>query len=158
MLIRKPRPGKSALRRAFTLIELLIVIVIIAVLAAIVIPKFSDQSRRSKESSMKADLHLLRNAAATFQADTGLYPASLGDLSVTTAPANGLDGAGASKAINASDFHGPYISGVLPNDPVSGAAFTYQTANAAGPPATKVGGVVSSATGNDLAGNPYSGY
>ena len=58
---------------AFTLIELLVVIVVIAVLSMIIIPKFADQSKRSKEATLRSNLRLLRSAVATFQSDTGLY-------------------------------------------------------------------------------------
>ena len=40
-------------RRAFTLIELLVVIVVIAVLAAIIVPKFASQGKRSKEAALQ---------------------------------------------------------------------------------------------------------
>ena len=57
-LIQHPRR-----RNGFTLVELLVVIVVLAVLAAIVLPKFMDSSTRSKESSLKSDLKLMRNAS-----------------------------------------------------------------------------------------------
>jgi len=138
--------------RAFTLIELLVVIVVIAVLAAIVIPKFQDQGKRSKEASLKSNLSLIRNAVALFQADTGYYPMSLDDLKASSAPAQGKDAAGTSQNINAADWHGPYIQGAIPNDPVSGAAFTYSTT------APNVGKVSSSASGTASDGTAYSSW
>ncbi len=78
-------------RSGFTLVELLIVIIVIAVLAAIAIPKFVSASERSKESSLHADLKLVRNAVALFQNDTGYYPAVITDIAATTAPASGKD-------------------------------------------------------------------
>src|SRR5947209_5365619 len=95
--------------RAFTLVELLIVIIIIAVLAAIAIPKFANSSQRSKESALKSDLKLYRNALELFKNDTGAWPTTLADLAVTAAPANGLDNAGGTKAIVATDWKGPYV-------------------------------------------------
>lgn len=130
------------LRRGFTLVELLIVIIVIAVLAAIAIPKFANSSQRGKESALKADLKVLRNAVDLFKTDTGAYPGSIADLAATSAPANGKDSAGANKAINASDWRGPYLQSV-PTDPISDAAYTYSTA------AGTVGKVSSSA------GAPY---
>ncbi|HZO89757.1 MAG TPA: type II secretion system protein GspG [Chthonomonadaceae bacterium] len=141
------------MRRAFTLIELLVVIVVIAVLAAIVIPKFTDQGRRSKDAALKSNLALLRNAISAYQTDTGLYPLTLADLAATAAPANGADPtSGASTAIPSGSWHGPYIQGSIPNDPVSGSAFTYSVT------AGTVGKVSSSATGNDSNGTAYSSY
>ena len=74
--------------RAFTLVELLIVIVVLAVLAAIVIPKFADSGVRSKESSLRSDLVVVRNAIDMFKTDTGAFPAALTDLSGAAAPAS----------------------------------------------------------------------
>ena len=138
--------------RAFTLIELLVVIVVIAILAAVVLPKFADSGRRSKESTLKSNLSLLRSAIATFQTDTGLYPSVLADLAASAAPANGVNTSAVSTAITASDWHGPYVTGAVPVDSVSGAAFTYSVA------AGTVGKVTSSAAGNDLNGVAYSTY
>lgn len=113
-------------RRGFTLVELLVVIVVLAVLAAIVLPKFMDSSKRSKESALKSDLKILRNAAILFQTDTGYYPLSIADLAATKAPAKGLDAAGAQQDITESDWHGPYIESV-PKYPFTGSDWTYLT-------------------------------
>ena len=130
--------------RAFTLVELLIVIIIIAVLAAIAIPKFANSSQRSKDAALKADLKLYRNALELFKSDCGAYPATLADLAVTTAPANGVDpSSGSSKAINSTDWKGPYLQ-AIETDPENGNAFTYTTTS------PNVGVVTSSA------GAPYN--
>ena len=129
--------------RAFSLVELLIVIIIIAVLAAVAIPRFANSTTRSKESALRANLKLFRNAVELFKADTGAYPAALAALVAASAPANGLDSSGASVAIIAADWKGPYLNS-LENDPLSGAAFTYSTSS------PTVGKVTSSA------GAPYN--
>lgn len=136
------RSNRLSFLKAFTLVELLIVIIIIAVLAAIAIPKFADSSKRSKEAALKADLKLYRNAIELFKADCGSYPASLADLAVTSPPANGVDTAGSSKAITAGDWKGPYLQAVE-TDPISGNSFTYTVTS------PNVGAVKSSA------GSPY---
>jgi len=133
----------------FTLVELLVVIVVLAVLAAIVLPKFVDSSRRSKESALRSDLKLYRNAIGLFKTDTGYYPLTLADLAATAAPAKGLDDAAAQKDITAGDWHGPYVQAIS-GDPVAGAAFTYTTT------APGVGTVKSSASGTGLDGTAYS--
>jgi len=138
-------------RKGFTLVELLVVIVVLAVLAAIVLPKFVGAGTRSKESALKSDLKLFRNAVTLFYTDTAAYPASLADLAATSAPASGLDAAGNAKSITAGDWHGPYVESV-PNDPVSGAAFNYSDTS------PNVGKVTSSASGNGLDGTAYSGW
>ena len=137
------------IKKGFTLVELLIVIIIIAVLAAIAIPKFSSSSQRSKESSLRANLKLVRNAIDLFRADTGAYPANMAGL--TTSTTSGLNTSAATCTIAATDWRGPYLQAV-PVDPVSGSAMTYGTS------ATDVGTVKSSATGNGLDGTAYSGW
>ena len=52
---------KNRLRRAFTLIEILIVVVILGILAAIVIPQFTDASQQAMESSVVTQLQTLRS-------------------------------------------------------------------------------------------------
>ena len=143
-------------RRGFTLIELLMVMVIIAVLAAIVIPKFMDRGKQAKEAALKSDLKILRNAIASFQADNGCYPLTLDDLTVTSAAglstaSTGVDSGGNNVAVSGT-FHGPYIQGAVPNDPVSLSAFIYSTT------AGSVGNITSSATGSGLDGNAYGSY
>ena len=140
-------------RHGFTLVELLVVIVVLAVLAAIVLPKFMNATRRSKESAMRSDIKLLRNAVSLFNADTGAYPKALTDLSSTITPtdatANGLDSTGADQAYLPADWHGPYIQD-LSKDPISGNDYTYSTASGS------VGKVTSSAAGNGLDGTAFS--
>lgn len=130
-------------RKGFTLVELLVVIVVLAVLAAIVLPKFMDSSARSKESSLRTDLKLVRNAISAFQADTAKLPGSLADLSETDV-SKVKDASGA--AISTKDWHGPYIEAV-PTDPIGGGSFTYDKTT---------GKVSSSASGNALDGSAYS--
>ena len=70
-------------KKGFTLIELLIVVVIIGILAAIAIPKFSSTKEKAYVASMKADLKNLTNVQEAFYADSGKY-ASKADLKVGT--------------------------------------------------------------------------
>jgi prepilin-type N-terminal cleavage/methylation domain-containing protein len=143
-------------RSAFTLIEVLLVITYIAVLALIVVPRFSGAQRRAKEAALRATLHIMRDATASYQAETGAFPASLDDLVATTAPATGLNSDGSTVAIIPADWHGPYIryaGGTVPKDPVtSQSTWLYQTS----PP--NVGQINSLADGDDLEGKPYSEY
>lgn len=116
---------KARKGRGFTLVELLVVIVVLAVLAAIVLPKFMNSSQRSKESALRSDLKLIRNAISMFQADTGKYPNSLADLAETDKTAVKVAGGA---AVNAADWHGPYLEAV-PKDPITGSDFTYTAAS-----------------------------
>lgn len=69
--------------KGFTLIELLIVVVIIGILAAIAIPKFSATREKAYISSMKADLRNLQSAQELFYSDPAnayTYAGAIGDL------------------------------------------------------------------------------
>ncbi len=95
--------------KGFTLVELLIVVILIAVLASIAVPKVGDRWRFASEYRWKAQLNLRRNAIERFHSDTGLWPAAFGDVTLGSAPATGLDDSGASVAISAGSWKGPYL-------------------------------------------------
>ncbi len=60
-------------RKAFTLIELLIVVAIIAILAAIAVPNFLEAQTRSKVSRTKADMRSLATAIESYRVDNNRY-------------------------------------------------------------------------------------
>jgi len=63
-------------RKGFTLIELMIVVVIIGILAAIAIPNFINMQSRAKEASTKSNCHTLQLAAEDFSVqNNGVYAA-----------------------------------------------------------------------------------
>jgi general secretion pathway protein G len=61
-------------RRGFTLIELLLVMVILAVLAAIVVPKFTSRTDDARITAAKSDIAAFETALDAFEVDTGRYP------------------------------------------------------------------------------------
>ena len=62
-------------KSGFTLVELLIVVVVLGILAAIVIPQFSDASTEAKESSLAADLQTMRSQIELYRIQhDGLLP------------------------------------------------------------------------------------
>jgi prepilin-type N-terminal cleavage/methylation domain-containing protein len=63
------------MKKAFTLIELLIVVAIIAILAAIAVPNFLEAQVRSKVSRVKTDQRSLATALESYYIDNNSYPA-----------------------------------------------------------------------------------
>ncbi len=70
------RSSVSKARRAFSLVELVVVVLIIGILAAVAAPKMFDTSTKAKESATKASLSIVRNAIELYNAENGTYPAS----------------------------------------------------------------------------------
>ena len=62
------------MKKAFTLIELLIVVAIIAILAAIAVPNFLEAQTRSKVSRAKADMRTLATGIESYAVDNNVYP------------------------------------------------------------------------------------
>lgn len=136
-------------RAGFTLIEVLIVIVVVAILAAIVIPRIWPTRREAKESQLRGNLHELRTSITLFQAHCGDWPGQLEDLVATTGA--GLIGA-SGDPIPEDCFQGPYFTaspdGQVPLDPMTYARdWSYQ-------PTT--GAVHSSSDGTAKDGTAYS--
>jgi len=98
--------------RAFTLIELLIVVVVIAILALIIIPRVRGAIRMSRESTLRANLHHIRTAIDQFASDTGVFPAELADLNnpKSDPPETGIDENGDIASIPRSSYQGPYLT------------------------------------------------
>jgi len=90
---------------AFTLIELLLVLVILAILAAVVVPKFTGRTEQARGSAAKADVASMKVALSTFETDTGRFPTNEEGLDALVNKPGDLQG-----------WKRPYIE-KLPNDP-----------------------------------------
>lgn len=66
--------------QGFTLIELIVVMMIIAILTAIAVPRFTAAIQNAREAALKEDLHVMRDAIDAYTMDKGKAPQSLDDL------------------------------------------------------------------------------
>lgn len=114
--------GKKA-RRGFSLIELVIVVVIIGIIGAIAIPRMSRGAAGANDSSLKANLAVLRNAIDLYAAEHGGKFPALADLKKgsliagDTSGGNPLldytDANGACSATQtATHIYGPYLRSI----------------------------------------------
>jgi general secretion pathway protein G len=71
---------RQAAEQGFTLLELMIVMVVIGLLAAIAIPAYTSNIRNAKEATLKEDLHVLRQAIDSYTVDKQKAPTTLDDL------------------------------------------------------------------------------
>ncbi len=100
------RRSRASRLHAFTLVEMLLVLVILAVLAAIVIPKFSGRSQQAKETAAKSQISSIEMALDAFEVDTGFYPSGNNGLNALIDPPS-----------NAPNWRGPYLKKGVPLDP-----------------------------------------
>ena len=93
--------------KGFTLIELMIVVAIIGILAAVAIPKFADLVTKSKEASVKGNLGAIRSALSIYYGDTeGDYPTNVVELTT----ANKYLPAGGAGTPNLGNFTTPKVA------------------------------------------------
>ncbi|GAV20729.1 general secretion pathway protein G [Mariprofundus micogutta] len=128
-------------QKGFTLIEMIGVLAVIAILAAIVAPKIFDAIRDAKIDTLVTNLNSIRTSVVDYYKDTSTFPSHDADPTeartatapkdLITAPAAGLRG-----------WDGPYLDKELEN-PVnpSGDFFVIDSATAMGGAATPAGGV-----------------
>ena len=123
-------------KRGFTLVEIVLVIVLIGILAAIVVPKFTGQSDKAKIAATKANIESIRSAIRLYQSNNdGALPATLAAL-VTT-----------------------YIK-IVPEESVTPSSTVVAANTGAGGwvYVAATGEVSVNLAGNDSSGDAYSGY
>ena len=84
-------------RAGFTLIEVMIVVVIIAILAAMVVPRLTGRTEEARRKRAQVDVANLESAIDLYELDSGRLPTQLGDL--YQAPAD----------VPEASWHGPYL-------------------------------------------------
>ncbi|WP_319371060.1 prepilin-type N-terminal cleavage/methylation domain-containing protein [uncultured Ilyobacter sp.] len=105
-------------KKGFTLIELMVVIAIIGLLAAIALPKFSDVTSQAKVANVQGNLSSLRTSISMFYAKTETYPDFITDNAYgTLASIEGTDSNG-----DTVDFTEFYNKTILPDTPAFNAA------------------------------------
>lgn len=165
-------------RKAFTLIEILIVVVILGILATVVIPQFSNASKEARENTLKDELRYLRIQIAVFKAQHRDTPPGYpnGDISAGATEAAFLDqmtkntseDCKTNATATATYKFGPYLS-KMPANPISGLSTIKLIADADDIPAPddttygwfykpKTQQIVANSTGNDGNATPYASY
>ncbi len=111
ILRNRPRTGLNA-QRGFTLVELLLVLVILALMAGLVLPNIIGQGEKAKVRAAGSQISRIAMSVETFYLDTGVKPESLAALVSEPGTVNG--------------WNGPYIKNSILKDPW-GRAYEYRS-------------------------------
>jgi general secretion pathway protein G len=109
------RGKKMKAKHGFTLVEILIVVVILGILAAIVIPQFTDAATESKESSLRSDLQTIRSQIELYKIQHNDDLPTAGGLTFEVAMTGYTDQYGAASTQGAVGAFGPYLQTIPVN-------------------------------------------
>jgi general secretion pathway protein G len=102
----KTTAGRRPSKRGFTLIELVVVILILAILAAMIVPKIVGRTGDAKRARALSDISVLSDALDTFHTDNDRYPSTQEGLqALTVAPSD------------TPNWRGPYLRKSVGVDP-----------------------------------------
>jgi len=109
-------------RQGFTLIEILIVIIVLGILAAIVVPQFSDASTDAKLNSLKTNLQVIRGQIELYKIQHNEnLPETQGSDTFVNQMTQASKADGTTASIGTSGYNlGPYLQSI-PNNPYTGA-------------------------------------
>jgi general secretion pathway protein G len=99
-------------RKGFTLVELLVVMIIIAALAAVIVPRVFARAEQGRRAKAIADIKSLETAIDMYSADNGSPPTTEQGLDALIEPP--------STAPEAKNWNGPYLQKQIPQDPWGG--------------------------------------
>jgi len=104
---------RNRLKRAFTLIELMVVVLILAVLAALVVPKIVGAGDKAKYQAAQSEMATIQGMLQHFHLDCGRYPTTEEGLAALRTAPSGLEGkwgpdAYASKDVANDPWGNPY--------------------------------------------------
>jgi len=94
------------LHSGFTLIEIIIVVIIMSLIAALVVPRLFKKTEKAKQQIAKTQIIMLENAIKMFKLDTGRYPTTKEGLAALLEEPEGT-----------ANWDGPYLEKGLPKDP-----------------------------------------
>jgi prepilin-type N-terminal cleavage/methylation domain-containing protein len=130
--------AKNPRRNAFTLIEVLIVVIIMAVLAATIIPQFSSSTTDAKTSALQFNVHTIRSQIELYKTQhLGTVPtlAKFADQMTKQTDVNGNTTGDATTLI-----YGPYIQTQVPANSFNGSNALVKVATPGTPPTGVVAG------------------
>ena len=73
--MNRPSPARNRLS-GFTLIEILVVITILAIMAALIVPRIMDRPDQARATAARADVNAIMSALKLYKLDNGVYPSN----------------------------------------------------------------------------------